>query len=665
MTDPTRDLVRELVGLRKARRSGYVEIRTGDLTTTLVLADGEVIAVKASTPGEPLGRILTRKGLLTQDQYIDALERMSGALAVGERVRFGEIVVELGYADPAAVRRCLTEQQRTLASRVFGGSGPTWTFREAPVVRDTASEATMEIEALFLDAVRWLDAGQQDALRPAESRGAPIAAIWDLDEIDARFDLTDAESAFVRTALSGEQTLAALLDDGGANDTVDVHALLTALLATGAASPAAQPKSPAQRSTRPPLPRPQPAGPAWKIDAERARTALAKVVLAKIPVVASPVDASRSVEHRLRSEQAFQRGKELLRAGRIGAALVELERAWELDPESAEYELFATWARYAGRLERLDGSGRAKLEALARKALGQSSKLAFGYFVLGEVLRESGEVEEARRHLRHALRLEPDLFAGLRSHRLGEVRGSQPSIETDRVVATTPPPVVEGEGAVPADAPASAAQPVAEAQRHEAAPAVEPPPHAVTTAEPSPSRAAPGPSRRAPKLLMALAVVVVGASAAIAIVVANGSSGAEDTRPHAPPGPRGPAAAPNPTPGGPPAMPLADDAPAAAPVAPSPLDAATNDADPSGQGEIVGARPDGSAPQRGDAVEARTGTMVLGASAIGHRVFVDGHVLADLDGGIVVTCGRHDVRVGSHGKSVSVDVPCGGERALP
>jgi len=60
------------------------------------------------------------------------------------------------------------------------------------------------------------------------------------------------------------------------------------------------------------------------------------------------------------------------------------------------------------------------------------------------------------------------------------------------------------------------------------------------------------------------------------------------------------------------------------------------------------------------------GTINLPSSAAGHRVFVDGHVVAS-DGSkpIEIACGRHNVRVGSHGKTQPVDVPCGGAVDLP
>jgi hypothetical protein len=54
------------------------------------------------------------------------------------------------------------------------------------------------------------------------------------------------------------------------------------------------------------------------------------------------------------------------------------------------------------------------------------------------------------------------------------------------------------------------------------------------------------------------------------------------------------------------------------------------------------------------------GQITLPSSAAGHRVFVDGHVVGDGAKPIDVACGHHTLRIGSHGKSQSIEVPCGG-----
>jgi hypothetical protein len=56
---------------------------------------------------------------------------------------------------------------------------------------------------------------------------------------------------------------------------------------------------------------------------------------------------------------------------------------------------------------------------------------------------------------------------------------------------------------------------------------------------------------------------------------------------------------------------------------------------------------------------APVGTVSLAGAASGHRLFVDGVVASR--GTALVTCGKHVVRVGSHGHAQVVDVTCGSE----
>jgi len=57
--------------------------------------------------------------------------------------------------------------------------------------------------------------------------------------------------------------------------------------------------------------------------------------------------------------------------------------------------------------------------------------------------------------------------------------------------------------------------------------------------------------------------------------------------------------------------------------------------------------------------QAPVGTVSLATTASQHRLFVDGVVAPR--GSAVVTCGKHVVRVGSHGHAQVVDVSCGGD----
>jgi hypothetical protein len=69
-------------------------------------------------------------------------------------------------------------------------------------------------------------------------------------------------------------------------------------------------------------------------------------------------------------------------------------------------------------------------------------------------------------------------------------------------------------------------------------------------------------------------------------------------------------------------------------------------------------------PTAGPSATPSTGVLNPPATAAGHRVFVDGRQVGEGTDPIVVPCGRHAVRIGSGGKDVTLDIPCGGETSL-
>jgi hypothetical protein len=57
--------------------------------------------------------------------------------------------------------------------------------------------------------------------------------------------------------------------------------------------------------------------------------------------------------------------------------------------------------------------------------------------------------------------------------------------------------------------------------------------------------------------------------------------------------------------------------------------------------------------------------LLLPEQATGHRLFVDGKIVTFDGSRAVVPCGKREVRIGSRGVAQTLDVPCGGEAAVP
>ena len=112
------------------------------------------------------------------------------------------------------------------------------------------------------------------------------------------------------------------------------------------------------------------------------------------------------------AEQAFQRGMALLRDAKTASAAIELRRASELQPESLEYLLYATWARARSYREVPIESDQQALLEIAQRAKRRDPMFAFGSYVIGQVSMWTGDEATAKKFFYEALRLDPTSEAG-------------------------------------------------------------------------------------------------------------------------------------------------------------------------------------------------------------------------------------------------------------
>jgi len=103
----------------------------------------------------------------------------------------------------------------------------------------------------------------------------------------------------------------------------------------------------------------------------------------------------------LESEEAFRRGELALRRDRPQAAVIELERALELNPDEADYHATLAWARFCA------ASDKAPIADVTRAALERALELqprsVTARFYLGRVDRMLGRDAEALRRFRDVI----------------------------------------------------------------------------------------------------------------------------------------------------------------------------------------------------------------------------------------------------------------------
>jgi tetratricopeptide (TPR) repeat protein len=358
------------------------------------------------------------------------------------------------------------------------------------------------------------------------------------------------------------------------------------------------------------------------------RTAVANVVAARpeeLVVVAGPRPASTIREDaggaadgeghaaRMTAEQTFQKGMALLRDTKTASAAIELRRASELQPESLEYLLYATWARARSYREIPTEADQHALLEVAQRAKTRDPMFAFASYVIGQLSMWAGDEATAKKWFYEALRLDPASEAGKQVRILARRGAGAPSSPAAPEASPAP------DGKPPAAAPVI--------------PVGKPAAPAAQSRPPSPAQAPSGGwGRLVPGVALLATVALI-----IFVVARRSAPQAGLTRVASPPPALSMDAA---------ASTVSEDKEAlAAPQAQS--DATTEktaDDDPS---------------------MATMGTLLLPSRASGHRIFVDGRrVKADGDTPLRLRCGSHIVQIGSGGTAEPIIVPCRGEVQL-
>ncbi len=115
--DQGADLIRDILILEARQATGQLEVASEGMHTLLYFVDGQLVYAEGGTLTDTLGRVLTREGTLTREQYVEVLKQMTDALVEHEEMRFGEVAIRLGHLTPQQVTESLARQVR---SRLLG-----------------------------------------------------------------------------------------------------------------------------------------------------------------------------------------------------------------------------------------------------------------------------------------------------------------------------------------------------------------------------------------------------------------------------------------------------------------------------------------------------------------------------------------------------------------
>jgi tetratricopeptide (TPR) repeat protein len=512
-------LIKAVLEIVADRGTGLLDVRSDGLPTRIYFAGGKPVFAEDEALGESFGRLLTRKGVISNADFVRVIDEMTRAAAGNNQLRFGEVAVALGVLTPEQVEQGLAEQVCVIIARALQRGEPEWTFEPSLPAAQPPRVFSLEINRSVLTALR----------EPGE-RSQVIAKVAEI--VSARPE---------ELVVVAGPAPASEVRDQGSGATAETHAA------------------------------------------------------------------------RMGAEQAFQKGMALLREGKTASAALELGRAAELQPESLEYLLYATWAKARRYREIPSESDRETLLEIAQRAKRRDPLFAFGSYVIGQVAMWAGDDATAKKWFYEALRLDPASEAG------AQVR----ILARRRAAPATPP----GQQTAPQE-PASPASDPSAAAPAEATPR-SPERVAVSGAPSSGSR----PRRKSDWRVIGLVLFTVG------LVTVSLVRRSKPT-PELPPAPNIPAA-----------LPVDATAPVAAEPPPAPEAPATKET---------------KAAREESADDPQMGTVVLPTRAVGHRIFIDGRraKTEETSEGIEplhLRCGSHVIQIGSGGTPETIDLPCRGE----
>lgn len=412
---PPGALARTMLSLRSQRRTGILTVEAEGTKTFVSLREGIPVFAEEGTSGETLGRLLVRLKLISHEQYLEVLSKMTEALVFNEQIRFGETAVELGYLTEEQVVSSLRDQVKWKIVRCFQREEVSWTFQDGAALVEDAGNFPMTVEALVLEAMLWLDSDRHMELGLGALRDKfPFATAAERAAITRRLSLDDKVAAKL-VFLDGQKKVSDLIASPPTT-AIDVEALLTMLAICGGAAftdgpaPAA-----AQAPEVPPPPASDPrrveqAQKAPQIDRMRTSQVLQRLDALIRNFKANDADIFKDPtsprEQRLLAETAFQRGRDHWQASRMAPASRAFRRAVQLAPENQEYALLALWCDLHDKTA-TDERAAMLVKRTAVGAVRRDPNLALGYLVLGVLAFQSGDTDTARKFLRRTRLLDP------------------------------------------------------------------------------------------------------------------------------------------------------------------------------------------------------------------------------------------------------------------
>ena len=415
-----RGLANVLLDLALRGETGALEVRAEGVITRIFVRQGAPISAEGGSLRERLGRLLVRRGALSESDYARVIQRMTERVIDNEHQRAGEALVQLGLMRASDVFQALSSQAQEKIVECFAAPRVELAFHETEALPETIEPLALPpLAALLIESVKrhFSEDEQKTLLLPV------MAARMRMREPALDLCLT-GEDARLAASLNGARSVSEVLS---ANESAQpvlaalvlVDALVVATPATAAKpTPVAAQRASAKfaRDVVAPSRKPAASG------ASGASGATTQLRFADDDAPAAGARPGGEAKVRLEAEQLFQQARKLVEKERFQDACVALQRAVSLQPNEPEYRMYEAWAGYlAARVSAR--IARAKAVACARKMSEADPRAGKPHAILGRLLLDDGDATGATREFEFALLRDPsdeDAKKGLAQTRISK-----------------------------------------------------------------------------------------------------------------------------------------------------------------------------------------------------------------------------------------------------
>ncbi len=443
MKSPDRGFIIEaLLTVEREKLTGILEVRAEGVRTRIFAYEGIPVFAEEGAVGEALGRVLVRRGLLTEDQFAFCIEQMSDALLGNEKKRFGDIVVECDFLTREQVDGALHDQvKQKIIGCIYRATGE-WSFEAGREALEKVGHFQSPIRPVILEATRLFSQRRmEETLRLFEETYPVVKGV--AATVGKEFRLSKAERQFV-ASLDGRRSTHAIL--ASTIPEVDPSAVLAALTLVGSVDLSPTPAKAGSVSQvidetedlsaslfdddeGGGWEEPKPASQPGERDEGKAtaKLALARMMASRTARKKEPntKEPTTEQERRIFAEEAFQQGKAKLRANDPVQALAHLKRAVELRPDAQEYKLYEVWAETRTNGQRPDKKEINEIKRLAVRLLKEDAACAFGYYVLAQLALVEEKDDIALKLFQKAATIDPSDLDAARYARFIERRSSR------------------------------------------------------------------------------------------------------------------------------------------------------------------------------------------------------------------------------------------------